>query len=99
MIAAMWVLLSATWAAHLGTLFLPATFVMDLLMGQAQLTHRLILLFALVPQLILIPWAWRDSALRIAAGRTRTMWRVSFFFTGFVAVTWYLVKRRQFEPL
>ncbi len=99
MIAAMWILLSATWVGHLGMFFLPATFVMELLMGQATLSHRLILMSALIPQMILIPWAWRDSALRVAEGRSRMWWRVSFFIAGFVAVTWYLFKRRQFAPL
>ena len=95
MIAAMWVLASATWMGHLGVLFLPATFAMDLAMGHASLTHIFVFLAAILPQMVLIPWAWRDSARRLNAGRSRTWWRISFFFTGFVAVTCYLIKRRQ----
>ena len=99
MIAAMWILLSATWAGHVGAIFLPATFVMDLLMGQTALSHTLIFMFALFPQFILVPWAWRDCGLRVTRERSRKWWRASFFFTGFVGVTWYLLRRRQMIQL
>lgn len=94
MIAAIWILLSASWAGHVGTLFLPATFVMDLLTGQAELSHSLILMSALIPQIVLVPWAWRDCGVRITDIRSRRLWRLLFFFTGFVAITFYLLKRR-----
>jgi hypothetical protein len=94
MIAAIWILLSASWAGHVGALFLPATIVMDLLMGQAEFSHRLILISAIIPQIVLVPWAWRDCGLRITENRSRRLWRIGFFFTGFVAVTAYLLKRR-----
>ena len=98
MIATIWILLSASWAGHVGTLFLPATIVMDLLLGQVEFSHGLILMSAIIPQVVLVPWAWRDCRIRITDDRSRKRWRIGFFFTGFVAVTFYLLKRRQLAP-
>jgi hypothetical protein len=99
MIAALWVLLSATWAGHVGALFLPATFVMDLLMGQVTLAHGIIFMAALIPQMYLVPWAWRDCAAQGFEDDVRKRWRVGFFLTGFLAVTWYLVARPRATSL
>jgi hypothetical protein len=88
-------LLVATWLAHAGALFLPATAVMDLLLGRFDVYCAAVLGLALLPQLVLIPWAWRDSACRIAGRSELTLWRLAFFFTGFVAVTAYLLRRRS----
>jgi hypothetical protein len=88
------VLLAATWLAHVGALFLPATVVGDLLLGRLDTYSVSVLALALLPQLALVPWAWRDSRRRISRRSELTLWHLAFFFTGFVAVTGYLLRRR-----
>jgi hypothetical protein len=88
------VLLATTWLAHVGALFLPASVVFDLLLGRIDAYPASVLALALLPQLVLIPWAWRDSARTISGRFELVLWRVAFFVTGFVAITAYLVRRR-----
>lgn len=83
------VLLAATWVAHVVLAFVPSSAVFALLTGQLPWPVGAALMGALVPQLLLVPWAWKDAGKRVSSPRQRALWRAAFFFTGFIAVTLY----------
>ena len=89
-----WVLLGATWAGHAAMCFLPATAAYNLMIGHASGWTLLVMAAALVPQLILIRWAWRDSNITVTSASSRVLWRASFFVTGFMAITVYALRYR-----
>ena len=84
-----WLALGTTWAGHVAFLLLPPAAVFNLLTGQATGFTHLALWSSLLPQLYLIPWAWRDCGRHIRSATARRLWRLSYFFTGFLAVTVY----------
>ena len=92
MIALLWVMTATVWGGHIGLLFADNSLLYKLLTGHAPGWLVLVLLAAMVPQLYLIPWAWYDVAKRDIPVRSRRLWRISFFLTGFLATTVYLLK-------
>jgi hypothetical protein len=95
MLTLVWLFTLAVWAGHVGLLFADSSMLFQLLTGQAPLWLSAAVWAALVPQLFLIPWAWRDSGKRAMSRSTRVVWRVSFFFAGFLATTVYAVRYRH----
>ena len=94
MIALLWVMTAAVWGGHVGLLFADDSVLYQLLTGQGPAWLIAVLLLALVPQLVLIPWAWHHIGRSGVPVWTRRFWRLSFFFTGFLATTVYLLKCR-----
>lgn len=92
MIALLWIMTAAVWGGHIGLFFADDSALYRLVTGQAPMWLIVVLLAAMVPQLYLIPWAWRDVGKRDVTVRSRRLWRVSFFLTGFLATTVYLLK-------
>jgi hypothetical protein len=92
MIAAVWVLTAIACAGHIGLLWVPQTTLHGLILGHAPGWVTALLLAALLPQLVLIPWAWRHCG-RVGLSRgQRALWRMAFFLTGFVAVALYALR-------
>ena len=89
-----WILLGATWAGHAALCLLPATAAYNLMIGHASGWTLLVMAAALMPQLILIRWAWRDSNTTVTSSSSRVLWRASFFVTGFMAITAYALRYR-----
>ena len=92
MIAFVWLLLATTWAGHVAALCLPAAACYNFILGNATPWTQAVIWASLVPQLIVIPWAWRDCTHRVANTQHRRLWRLTFFLTGFVAVTVYALR-------
>jgi len=92
--ALIWGLTAATWAGHLGLLLVPSSALGLLLTGPVPAWILVSLLGALVPQLVIVPWAWIDCGRQSLSRTRRIAWRLAFFFTGFVAVTCYALKYR-----
>lgn len=90
--ALIWLLTAVTWAGHVGLLLVPGSLVSLLLAGRMPMWTEAALWAALLPQLILVPWAWRDAGRRQLGRGQLWLWRTLFFFTGFVAVTAYAVR-------
>ena len=80
--------------AHAALFLLPSATALDLLLGRCAPVAWLVLSGALLPQLVLVPWAWRDAR-RVQSRALRRAWRCAFFLAGFVAVTAYLVRVRR----
>jgi hypothetical protein len=89
-----WLLTAVTWAAHVGLALVPGSLPLLFIAGQLPLWVQVTFWAALLPQLILVPWAWRDSGRRSLSRTSRVVWRILFFFTGFVAVTAYAARYR-----
>ena len=90
-----WLLAAVTWAGHVGLAFVPGSLLGLVIAGRVPVWVQVSLWAALLPQLILIPWAWRDTGKRPLSRSTRLAWRLLFFITGFVAVTAYAVRYRR----
>lgn len=87
--------LALTWAAHAVLLFLPESVVLALLTGRSPGWIWGLLMAALIPQLFIIPWAWRDSASAGMGPVAKWIWRTGFLCLGFLAVTPYVFLRRR----
>lgn len=94
-----WVLTAASWAGHLGLLLVPSSTIGTLLLEPLPSWILLSLLAALVPQLVIVPWAWIDCGRRPLSRMGRVGWRLGFFFTGFAAVTLYALRYRRPVPI
>ena len=90
-----WVLTAASWAGHLGLLLVPSSKVGVLLLEPLPPWILISLLAALVPQLVIVPWAWIDCGRRSLSRMGRVGWRLGFFFTGLAAVTLYALSYRR----
>jgi len=90
-----WVLTATTWAGHVALLLVPQPTLGLLLAGPVPPGLLLSLLAALVPQLVIVPWAWRDSGRRPLPSGQRIAWRIAIFCLGFLAVTAYAVRFRS----
>ena len=90
--ALIWLLTAVTWAGHIGLLLVPGSLLSMLLAGRMPVWTQAVLWAALLPQLILVPWAWRDAGKRHLGRGQLWFWRLFFFFTGFIAVTVYAVR-------
>ena len=95
MIPLLWIMTAAVWGGHVGLLFADDSVLYQLLTGQGPVWVTIVLIAALIPQLVLIPWAWHHVGKADIPVRTRRIWRISFFFTGFLATTVYLLKCRS----
>jgi hypothetical protein len=89
--------LALTWAAHAVLLFLPDSVVLALLARRSSGWVWGVLMAALIPQLFVIPWAWRDSSSARLGHLGRILWRTGFLCLGFLAVTPYVLLRRRRE--
>lgn len=98
MIPLLWLMTAAVWGGHVGLLFADDSALYQLLTGQGPAWLLAVCLLALVPQLILIPWAWHHVGKSAVSVRSRRLWRIAFFFTGFLATTVYLLRSRSAEP-
>jgi len=94
MIAFVWLMLATTWAGHVAALCLPASACYNFLMGTASPWTQAVVWSSLLPNVVVVPWAWRDCPRHVASARHRKFWRISFFFTGFFAVTFYALRYR-----
>jgi len=91
MIAVAWFLTVVAWLGHLGLLFEDGSAAYGLLTGHASGMLLLLLVAALLPQLWLIPWAWRNVDLAPCSLQAKRLWRLAFFCTGFLGTTLYLL--------
>jgi hypothetical protein len=95
MMTLIWLATAAVWAGHVGLFMATDSMLYQLITGHAPLWLNAVALAALAPQLILIPWAWRDSGRRGMSSARRVLWRASFFLAGFLATTVYAAKYRR----
>jgi len=95
MIQALWLMTAAVWGGHVGLLLADNNVLYQLLTGHAPGWLVVALLLAMLPQLFLIPWAWYHVGQSDVSPPIRRLWRIGFFFTGFVAVTVYLLLCRS----
>ena len=89
-----WLLTALTWVGHVGLLFVPVSAVSLIVTGQAERWINLSIFAALIPQLIVVPWAWVDCGRHELRAGYRFAWRTLFFFTGFIGVSAYALLHR-----